>query len=441
MNRQQLCICFAILVTAANVRADDWPQWLGAKRDGVWREDGIVAKFPAGGPTVRWRMSIGSGYSGPAVARGRVYLMDRIVVGGQKVKKASDGSERVLCLDEATGKILWKHEYDCSYFVAYPAGPRVTPVVHGGKVYALGTMGNLLCLEADTGNLIWSHNLREEYDAPVQNWGFSAHPLLDGERLICMVGGKGAVVAFHKDTGKEVWRALPGAPAGYCPPMIYTVGDTRQLIVWNPQAVNGLEPVTGKVHWSVPFKVNNGISIATPRLAGDKLFVSCFYNGPLMLQLDPHKPAARVFWKGASNSEQPRLTDKLHCLMSTPVIQDGHIYGVCSYGHLRCLRADTGERLWETLKPTTGGEEVRWGNAFLIPHRDRFFLFNEMGELILAKLTPKGYEEISRASILAPTNKAAGRPVVWSHPAFANRSMFARNDREIVCVSLATTTE
>src|SRR5262249_53875989 len=120
------------------------------------------------------------------------------------------------------------------------------------------------------------------------------------------------------------------------------------------------------------------------------------------------------------------------------------VYGVCSHGELRCLRADTGERVWSTLKATTNGDKpVRWANAFLVPQGDRCWLFNELGDLIIARLTPKGYEEISRAHILEPTNKMAGiglgrpQPVVWSHPAFANQCVYARNDKEIVCVSAA----
>jgi outer membrane protein assembly factor BamB len=421
---------------AAHARADDWPQWLGPHRDGVWREKGIVATFPKDGPAVRWRTPVAQGYAGPAVADGRVYVTDRTGA-GPKVGKKSAGKERVLCLDEPTGKVLWKHEYDCPYQVGYPAGPRVTPIVAGGKVYTLGTMGDLLCLDAVKVDVIWAKNLRAEHDAPVQNWGFSAHPLLDGDRLICIVGGKaGAAAAFHKDTGKEIWKAIPGAEAGYAPPMIYEVAGKRQLIIWHPGAVHSLDPENGKPYWSQPFSIRVGLTIATPRLDGDRLFVTAFYNGPMMLKLDTDKPGASVLWRGKSNSEQSRLTDGLHCLMSTPVIKDGHIYGVCSYGQLRCLEASTGKRLWETFK-ATGGEEVRWGNAFLIPHEDRYFIFDEKGNLMLARLSPKGYDEISRARILEPTNKNAGRDVVWSHPAFANRSMYARNDKEIVCVSLA----
>lgn len=430
--KKSLALILCLAPTLAH--AEDWPQWLGPERDGVWRETGILARFPPGGPTVRWRTPIGAGYAGPAVANGRVYVMDRL--SGMKMKKGGAGQERVLCLDEATGKILWKHEYDCTYQVAYPAGPRVTPVVRDGKVYTLGTMGDLRCLDANKGELLWSKNFRDEYKAPTQQWGFSAHPLLDGDRLICIVGGKaGAAAAFDKDTGKEIWRALPGDTAGYCPPMIYDIAGKRQLIIWDPDAVHSLDPSTGKVYWSRPFSVSNGLTIPTPRLEDNLLFVSSFYNGAMMLKLDTEKPGAAVLWKGKGKGETSKLTDGLHCLMSTPVMKDGYIYGVCSYGQLRCLEAATGKRIWETFQAT--GAEGRWANAFLIPHEDRYFLFDERGNLILAKLSPKGYEEISRAKILEPTNKAAGRDIVWSHPAFANRSVYARNDKEIVCVSLA----
>jgi outer membrane protein assembly factor BamB len=422
-------------------RADDWPQWLGPRRDGVWRETGILPAFPKGGPAIRWRTPIGAGYAGPAVAGGRVYVTDRLAEPSRTPgRRPSAGKERVLCLDEVTGKVLWKHEYDCPYRVGYPAGPRTTPVVYGDKVYTLGTMGDLLCLEAATGKVLWSKNFPRDYGAPVPMWGFAAHPLPDGDKLICVAGGEGSVaVAFDKETGKERWRALSAREPGYCPPMIYEVGGRRQLIIWHPEAVNGLDPETGKLYWTQPFRVRSGITIATPRLAGDRLFVSCFYNGPLMLKLAADRPGAGVLWKGKSNSELPRLTDGLHSLMCTPFLKDGYIYGVCSYGQLRCLKADTGERLWETLR-ATGAEQKpaeRWANAFLVAQGDRFFLFNEKGDLLIARLTPKGYEEVSRAHILEPSNHMPGRPVVWSHPAFARRSMYARNDKEVVCVSLA----
>ncbi|MBV9125087.1 MAG: PQQ-like beta-propeller repeat protein, partial [Planctomycetes bacterium] len=353
---------------APAVRADDWPQWLGPERDGVWRETGILERFPEQGPPIRWRTPVGGGYSGPAVAEGRVFVTDRVLPEGTSnprnafARSATPGKERVLCLDEATGKVLWKHEYDCPYTVSYPAGPRATPVVHDGKVYTLGAMGDLLCLDVKTGKVLWSRNLPRDYEVPVPLWGFAAHPLLDGDKLICLVGGEGSVVvAFHKDTGKELWRALSAAEPGYCPPMIYQVGGQRQLIVWHPEAVNSLDPETGKVYWSEKFPVKAGLTIPTPRLLGNQLFLTCFYDGSLMLRLDPSTPRASVLWKSKVHSEQPNRTDYLHSIMCTPFLKDGHIYGVCSYGQLRCLKADTGERLWETLD-ATGGKLERWAN-------------------------------------------------------------------------------
>jgi outer membrane protein assembly factor BamB len=434
----------AAVPALSQLRADDWPQWLGPRRDGDWRETGILEQFPKDGLKTRWRTPIGGGYAGPAVAGERVYVTDRIGAKTPDNPWGNDrvgGQERILCLDEKNGKVLWHVEYDCAYRVSYPAGPRCTPVVHEGKLYTLGTMGDLRCLDALTGKPIWSKNFPKDYKAPVPMWGFAAHPLVDGDKLICLVGGfETAVVAFHKDTGKELWHALNTPDIGYCPPMIYEAGGKRQLIIWHPQSIDSLDPETGQVYWSQPFAVKASLTIPTPRQAGDLLFVTSFYNGSMMLKLDADKPGASMVWKGKSNSERPDRTDGLHSIMPTPILKDGYIYGVCSHGELRCLKADTGERVWESLEATGSHKnpgEDRWKNAFLVPQGDRVFLFNEQGDLIIARLSPKGYEEVSRANILEPTNKHPGRLVVWSHPAFANKSVYARNDKEIVCVSLA----
>jgi outer membrane protein assembly factor BamB len=434
--RLSIALCAVALAVQTSIGAD-WPQWLGPKRDGVWRETGIVRQLPTNGLSYRWRRPVGAGYAGPAVANGRVYLTERQTDSGKPAARGSiPGTERVLCFNEADGKLLWQHEYDCAYNVSYPAGPRATPLVHDGRVYTLGTEGDLLCLDATDGKVLWSRQFKKEFGVDTPVWGFAAHPLIDGRKLICLAGGEGSVaVAFDKDSGKEVWRALSAREPGYCPPTLVHAGGTRQLIIWHPQAVNSLNPETGEVYWSFPFEVRSGLSIPTPRQDGDRLFITSFYNGPVMFQLSNDKPKATVLWRGKSNSE--RNTDGLHSIIPTPVIDEGYIYGVCSYGQLRCLNSDTGERIWETFAATTGDKPVRWANAFLIKHEDRYFLANEKGELIIARLSAKGYEESSRAKLLEPTNSDPGRPVVWSHPAFANRSIYARNDKELVCVSLA----
>jgi outer membrane protein assembly factor BamB len=439
-----LPLALAVLVTFATqfVRADDWPQWLGPQRDGVWRETGILEKFPEAGPKLRWRTPIGAGYAGPSVAKGRVFIHDRVLKASDPSRKNTSqrgiiqGVERVLCLNEADGKILWQHEYDCPYDLAYAAGPRATPTVDGNRVFTFGAEANLMCFDTVSGKVLWSRELKKDYNARTPMWGFAGQLLVDGQKLICLVGGENSVaVALDKGTGKELWRALSAKEPGYTAPMIYDAGGQRQLIIWHPESLNSLNPETGKVHWSEPFTVRSGLTAPTPRKDGDKLLITAFYNGPMLMKLDATKPAASVVWRGTSNSE--RNTDKLHSIIATPFIEGGHIYGVCSYGQLRCLRLDTGERVWETLAATTGGKEDRWATTFIVKHGNRFFLPNENGDLIIARLTPKGYDEVGRFHMLEPTNTDPRREVVWSHPAFANRSIYARNDKEIVCYSLA----
>ena len=430
-------------LATAPLRADDWPQWLGPQRDSVWRETGIIARFPANGAAIRWRTPIGAGYSGPAVAEGSVYVTDRVLPEGKSnpanpfARGVIPGMERIVCLDEFSGKILWHHDYDCPYTVSYPAGPRATPLVSAGKVYTLGAEGDLFCLNTKDGKVIWEHHFKTDFNIPTPIWGFAGHPLLDDNRLICIAGGSNSTaVAFDKDDGHEIWRALTAKEPGYSAPVIINAAGKRQLIILHPESVNSLDPENGHVYWSEPCPARSGMAIPTPRQAGDFLFITSFYNGSMMLKLDAAKPAETVAWHSERVSE--KNTDMLHCTMNTPFIEGDHIYGVCSYGQLRCLKLATGERVWETLKATTPDEkEMRWANAFIVKNGDRFFLFNEKGDLIIAKLTPAGYEEISRAHLLEPTNTAAGRDVVWTHPAFANRCVFARNDKELVCADLA----
>ena len=414
--------------------ADDWPQWGGPQGDIVWRESGIVDTLPTDGLLPRvWSAPVGEGYSGPAVAEGKVYLTDRI---------HADRNERILCFDAQSGTQLWKHEYAARYnTIKYPAGPRSTPVVDEGRVFTIGAEGRLFCLDTESGDEIWKADFQADYGTKLPVWGMAASPLVDGEKLITLVGGSdGAlIVAFDKASGKEIWRALDDGEIGYCPPVILEFGGRRQLIVWHPAAISSLDPETGSVIWEVPWAIKYGLSIPMPRQVDNHLFFTAFYDGPMMLQVGAD--SAEIVWRGKGTSEQD--TDGLHSIMPTPWVNRDHIFGVCSYGQLRGLNAKTGERLWETLEATGSG---RWWNAFIIPHQpaeqtesasERFFIHNEQGDLIIAGLSADGYNEISRARLVEPTRKVQRRMTIWSHPAFAMKSVFARNDKELVRVNLA----
>ncbi len=423
-----------VLLAAALLQADDWPQWRGKDRLGIWAESGILERFPSGGPRRVWARPIRHGYSGPAVAAGRVFVTDYRSTDNRK------GVERALCLDETSGELLWERQWPVDYAgLAYDLGPRATPTVDGDRVYVLGAMGDLFCLRAEDGAQIWHVSYQRDFGAELPTWGFVGAPLVDGERLTALVGGSpdAKVVALNKRTGEEEWRSIAAtSEPGYDAPVIFEAGGVRQLIIWHPVAVTSLNPETGAVYWQQPFKVQAGLTVATPVLSEHGLLVSSFYNGSRMYRLLRDRPAAELVWKGGSDSEID--TDGLHSLVTTPVVDGDYVYGVGSYGHLRCLDARTGERVWETLALTS--ENARWASAQIVRHEDRYFINNDRGELIIARFTPQGYEELDRATIMQPTNPLRRRrelgAVHWTHPAYANRHMVIRNDEEIVRFSL-----
>jgi len=431
---------FVIMLTPPLACAADWPQWMGPNRDDVWAETGILEKFPAGGPKVLWRKPIHGGFAGPAVAHGKVYVTDYLKLSGDEKPaptKRNDlqGKERVLCLDAKTGSELWKHEYACRYTISYPAGPRCTPTVDHGKVFTLGAMGDLFCLDAARGSVIWSKNLPRTYDAPVPMWGYAGHPLVYKKLLICTVGGTGsAVVAFDKDTGKEVWKGLDTPEIGYSPPTLIEAGGVTQLVIFHGKGLSSLDPDTGRLYWFEPLAPAFSMAIMAPRRGGDFLFAGGHNGKSLGLKLDAAKPAVAKAWKGSRDLG-------LAPVSGTPFVDNGVAYGIDGDGTFRAIRIATGERLWGTSKPVNGkdndGRGAVEGATFVTKNGKRFFLFGENGDLVIAKLSPEKYDEVSRVKLLDPVGIGLGRKVVWSHPAYADRCVFARNDREIVCVSLA----
>lgn len=409
------------------VFAADWPQWRGPGRDGIWREKDIVQNLE--GLSVLWRVDVANGYSGPTIAEGQVFITDRLT--------SPDQVERVHCFDAATGRQIWSHAYECKYGkVSYPDGPRAGVTISDGRAYSLGTTGRLFCFNASNGDVVWEKDLKAEYEVKLPIWGIAAAPLVEDDLLIVHIGGENnaCLVAFDKVTGKEKWRALDDR-ASYSAPIIIKQAGKRVLVCWTGDSVAGLDPVTGKLHWQHPFKPSKMVlNIATPVFENGYLFVSGFYDGSLLLKVDPDRLAVEKVWRRKGASE--RETDSLHCCISTPIIQGDYIYGVDSYGEFRCLDLHTGDRVWESLEPVP---KDRWSNIHMVRREDKVWMFNERGELIISKLSPKGFEELSRAKIIEPTEGQLSRRggVCWSHPAFAYKHIYARNDRELLCIDLS----
>lgn len=416
----------ALLAARPTARAADWPQWRGEGRDGVWRESGLVNAVTTATLAPRWRAAVGAGYSGPTVAGGRVYLTDR--------QEKPDELERVLCFDERTGKPLWSRPYPCHYAkVAYPLGPRAAVSIAGGRAYALGTMGHLHCLDAATGEVIWQHDLLAEYKLRIPVWGISASPLVDGGRVIVNVGGEGGacILAFDAASGKELWRALEDR-ASYSAPLLVRQAGRPVLVCWTGDSVAGLDPATGRAYWRQPYKQD--MAVATPVWNEGRILVSSFYGGAMLLKLHERDMGLDVLWQRKGPSE--RQTDAMHSTITTPILDGGFIYGIDSYGEMRCLDAATGDRVWEDLSAVP---KDRWATVHFVRNGGRFWIFNELGELMIAELSPKGLKILSRARLIEPTTTGVRKgSICWAHPAFADRCVFARNDRELICANLST---
>ena len=431
-----LCVWTA-MGAGSTTQGADWPQWMGPNRDGQWDEAGVVDAIPEGGLPVKWRVPVAGGYSGPAVVQGRVYLTDYEKSTGEVSNNPGSrnrltGKERVHCIDAATGKTLWTYAYDCPYGISYACGPRCTPTVHDGMVYVLGAEGHLSCLNAEDGRVVWTRHLPKEYKAETPIWGYSGHPLVRGDLLFTLAGGEGSIaVALDRKTGREVWRSGTATEIGYCPPTLIRAAGKDQLLIWDPENLNSLDPETGKPYWSRPLAPSYKMSIIAPRQAGDVLFASGIGYVGSAFKLGDKTPSAEPLWKVTR-------TNSLCGANSTPLIVDGTLYGnCCEKGDLRALDLNTGEKLWETFDATTGSRRAMHATVYLVRNGERWFLFNDSGDLIVAKLSRKGYEERGRMRVLEATGEAFGRSVVWSHPAFAGKHMFARNDKELVCVDLS----
>jgi len=411
-----LALLLPLAVTSA-----DWPQWRGPNRDGVWNESGILQTFPANGLNVRWRAAVGPGWSSPVVVGGRVFLTD------MRLEKPR-AWERIQCFGESTGKLLWNRESELVYpewaFIPeHGGGPAATPIVEAGRIFWFGRSGKVDCLDVRNGKVIWEIQLGRKYEIGILSCRGS--PLIEGNLLILFAGGKpgACVIALDKRTGKEVWKALDD-PLSNSSPLIIVAGGKRQLIVWTGSSVTSLNPATGETYWREAMVTSSNDSIPTPVVQNNRLLIS-----GLMLELDNNRPEARMLWPETVAPSKRILSNT-----STPMLQGDYVYSAKSSGELVCLEAGTGKQVWGTTNVT----ELKFGASIhLTPNGDVTFLFTDEGNLILAGLAPAGYREISRVHLLEPTSVLGTRRLAWVPPVYVNRCVFARNDEELVCASMA----
>lgn len=411
--------------------ADDWTQWRGNNRDGVWHETGLITSFDKSDLEPLWRQPIGTGYSSPTVSQGKVLLMDF---------DEANQNESVRCFDARTGKLLWSHTYRSEYRISYTAGPRAAVTITGDRAFCLGAMGRLHCLNVKDGSVLWEKDLDREYqiskDRRMPIWGIASSPIVVGENLIIQLGAKDAsVVAFNQETGDEVWRSLNDR-GQYASPVLVNQNGKQVLVCWTGDGVAGLDPKTGEPYWQQPFRPTRmPIGVATPVVNGNRIFLTSFYDGSMMLEMSETSMKVKKLWHLIGPNE--KKTVALHSIISTPIWIGDYIYGVDSYGELRCIRASDGERIWEDLSVV---ERQRWATIHFVSNGPNTWMLNEQGELMIGQLSREGLNVTSRETILTPDqmrtpNRKGG--VCWSHPAFANRCIILRNDRELICIDLA----
>lgn len=357
-----------------------------------------------------WKSPLAAGYSGLSVVGNRVYTMDR--------PPEPTDRERVVCLDATTGKPVWEYVYPAPYGkLDYGKGPRATPTIFDGHVYTFGAVGHLFCLDAASGQVVWSKDLVADHKAQQPTWGFAASPVIHEGKVIIHAGlkGNGCFTAYDAKTGVEVWRG-GGDPAGYGTPILVKHAGVEQLIGWTPENIVGLSPSTGRLQWSVPYKITYGVSIATPIYREGLALVCGYWDGSKAIKLGAKPHEAELAW------EENRY---LRGLMAQPLYRDGLAYLLDKQHGLVCFELATGKKIWTDENRLTPRGQNPQASLVWLGESNRALALNSDGELILCRLSRAGYEEQSRAKIVGET---------WAHPAFAGNLCYARDDEQVICV-------
>jgi outer membrane protein assembly factor BamB len=398
----------AAIFCVLNLSAKDWPQWRGPDRNGISAETGLLKSWPADGPPLAWKATgLGAGYSGVAVAEGRIYTVGDL-------KDAS----YVFALDEKTGKPAWSVKLGEAGAPGWGgfAGPRCTPTVDGNRLYVAGQYGDLACLEAASGKVVWQKHLVKDFGGTRPEWGFSESPLVDGDRMLVTPGGsQGAVVALNKKTGELAWRTKEFTDnAHYSSIIIAQISGVKQYIQLTDANLVGIEPKTGKLLWKAPRKGATAV-ITTPVCKDDMVFVTSGYGVGCNL--------FRITKQGSEfRAEQVYANKNLENHHGGVVLIGDHVYGHSESKGWVCLDLKTGNPIWS--------EKSKQQKGALCAADGMLYLRSEAGPgtVVLAEATPEGFVEKGRFNQPERSSKNS-----WPHPVVANGKLYLRDQELLLC--------
>lgn len=416
--RSLLLMAFVFLFAIVPAFAEDWPQWLGPRRDNSSSEK--IAPWK-GELKALWRKRVGEGHSSPVVADGRVIVHAKV----EATRAKEPYEERIVAFDAKTGEPLWNIRYQRAAFTSlYGNGPRATPAIVDNRLYAFGITGVLTCLDVKKGDKLWQVDTLAEFKTKNLFFGMACSPLVVGEHVLVNIGGKGnSIVAFDRHKGTVAWKSLDD-PASYASPILFGEGDQRQAVFLTGANVASLNPTDGSTYWRFPLVDALMESSTTPIRVGDLVLASSITYGSVGLKLETNdgKPAVRQAWK---NKE-------LTSYFSTPVaIGPEHIYMITGSipgpftkpsADLRCIETKTGKELWKQAKiGTFHASLMRTGD-------DKLLMLTDGGELVLLDPNSKEYRELARAKVSGPET--------WAHPALAEGRLYVRDKTQLICLQM-----
>jgi outer membrane protein assembly factor BamB len=380
--------------------AGDWPQWRGPDRTDVSTETGLLAAWPADGPELVWTFKdTGIGFSGPAIVDGTLYIMG-----------ARKGVEQLLAIDVAEGKELWSLDVGEEFEIARGNGPRSTPTVADGRVYALGAKGTLVCADAAEGRLLWKVSMSDLGGTPAE-WGYCESVLVDGGNVICTPGGpKGAVAALNAETGAVVWQSREFTdPAQYASPIAIDWAGIRQYVQLTMESLVGIRASDGKLLWKSDWPGRTAV-IPTPVYRDGHVYITSGYGiGSKLVRLGQDHSVSDVYFNKVMKNQHGGV-----------ILIGDHIYGYSDQRGWTCQNFKTGEAVWS--------EEEKLGKGSIAYADGRFYLLSQdEGTVVLIEASAEGWKEHGRFTLPYDSEIRQPKWLVWTHPVISNGRLYLRN--------------